>query len=251
MWSQMSVTLVKPDVLQTSAHVGPLLRVPLQHLGYELPQSAAVAVEGRRERQWRLPDVLDRFVVVLRLEGRAPAGQSVEEHAGRPHVDALPVAAREHLGGAVVERAGDGPHLGEDAPPADAPRDAEVDELYGAEDGVVEDVLGFDVSVDDVLLVEVGERHQHLVHHSAEVGLLDEVRLRQRGRLCEFHDEVSRVLLHVEIEAFVGEDVGVLQSLEDQEVGLESGDVFVLEHEGFHCEVLVGLPFDAAVDYSV
>lgn len=89
---QMIVALVEPNVLQTSTHVRTLLRIPLQHLRHQLLHPTAVTVKGRREHERRLSDVLDRLVVVLRLEGRVPADQPVEQDAGCPDVDALSVA---------------------------------------------------------------------------------------------------------------------------------------------------------------
>ena len=56
--------------------------------------------------------LLDQVGEVLRPKGRVPAQQGVGDHAERPHVDRLPVAALEHdFWGGVAKGAG---HRGED-----------------------------------------------------------------------------------------------------------------------------------------
>ncbi len=104
--------------------------------------------------------------------------------------------------------------------------------------------------MDDVLLVQVVERLEELMHDGLELLLPANVGLCQRRSLRQLHDQPALVLLDVEVESLVAEDVGMLEPLEHQEVGLQSGDVFILEGEDLHCKGLVIRSFGAPVNDS-
>ena len=93
------------------------------------------------------------------LEWRRTNNKLVRKHAECPIVDLLVVfSALDHLGWEVIEGAAEG------GPPVTggvyAP--AEIANLELAVDAQ-EEILGLDISVDDVLGVEIGERVGHLI----------------------------------------------------------------------------------------
>ena len=102
------------------------------------------------------PDLLKQLGLVLGAEGVVALQQDVEEDAERPHVgvDGTVVQLGDYFGGHVGGRAAEGVDgAGRDGLEAEA----EVDE-FELPVAVEQDVLGLDVAVHDVALVQVPQR---------------------------------------------------------------------------------------------
>ena len=158
------------DVLVHLRHLAPLLRVHGQHLVEELEEARGEVLPHTR-RLWRdsaLP--LHELVVVGVAERRLFPREASREHAEEEDAERPHVAGRVHVEACVVGGVADlGRGVG-DAPadPGDvdtsAEGHAEVDDLDGGPLLVGEDnVLGFDVAVDQVLAVHVLESARNLV----------------------------------------------------------------------------------------
>lgn len=86
--------------------------------------------------------------MILRLKGSAASDHLVDGDPCSPDVDLLIVAApAEHLRRPVVQSSSDGQHIDPDASSLVLPADAEVNQLELLAFRVIEDVLGFDVTV--------------------------------------------------------------------------------------------------------
>ncbi len=110
--------------------------------------------------------------MVLGLERSVAGDETVDSDSEGPEVDAFVVAAAEvDLGGEVEVGADDGQHVSPHSAREGLLRDPEVDDFDPALLCVVENVLGFDVAVADVVSVEVLEARQQLPHHCLELCL--------------------------------------------------------------------------------
>lgn len=102
--------------------------------------------------------------MVGRLEGSPSHHESVDSGSEGPQVDHFVVAsALEHLGCPVEQSASDGEHVCLPSPIQHLPADAKIDDLDYLLDGVIEDVLRFDIPVADALGVYVGQGLQNLI----------------------------------------------------------------------------------------
>ena len=135
-------------VCQNALNCDPLFLVKLKH-GLQQHQRLPAEVLFVSETGFELyPDLLDR----IRGKWGLPVQYLVHQHAQAPHVDLLAVAPVAHdLGAHVLVGPADGllPLLL--LQPARPPEVAKLD----VEVGVENDVLGFDVAVDDVFRVDV------------------------------------------------------------------------------------------------
>lgn len=119
----------------------------------------------RGEGELPLHDVGYGLAVVLRLEGRHSRHQFEHRYAQSPKIDPLIVSpALEHLGGAIIGRPGEGQHLLLSTTIHQLLTDAEIDQFDTAVSPVIEDVLGLDIPMADLLLMDEGQGLEQLVH---------------------------------------------------------------------------------------
>ncbi len=181
------------------------------HLGTQLAQLLAADV-------WELAGQR----LVNHQGGAEEVGASVELMAGelfRRHV----ARRTEHGAGAGERVARVAVVAAQDAGDAEV-EDADVHAHAALADQ--EDVVGLDVTVDDALLVGVGERQQQLAADlQARLERQRAARLQpfaQRLSFQELHDEV-RAKRRVEAEIVDGDDVRVLELTGDAGLALETG----------------------------
>mmetsp|Transcript_26414 Transcript_26414/g.88494 ORF Transcript_26414/g.88494 Transcript_26414/m.88494 type:complete len:280 (-) Transcript_26414:13-852(-) len=173
-----------PRVRHDLRHRYSPLRVLLQHVADQgrgpgahggVRDDDAVEADARYER-----------VKGLRLKWQAAEEELVEGDAQGPHVRCAarvdPRRAAEHLGGRVGRRPL-GAHRGVAVKAQQ--RDAKVADQVHAAPVVVEDVVGLDVPVYHVLVVQVLEASQHVAHAAPRLGLGQRGAQLGRGRrLC-------------------------------------------------------------------
>lgn len=128
----------------------------------------------------------------LRAEGVAPGEKDVDEHTQAPHVTrrAEVRSAHENLGRRVRERArkvGEVRRVG-----LDRISETEIGQLDDLGIGEDEDIVSFDVAVDDALTVEVGDGRDELLREAADFELEQDAAL---GVVVE-EGAVRDVLLH-------------------------------------------------------
>jgi len=110
--------------------------------------------------------------VVLGLKGSAAGDQFEDSDSQGPNVHSLVVpSAKVDLGGEVEVGADDSQHVSAHSPRESLLRDAEVHDFEFACLLVVENVLGFDVPVADVVPVQVLQPRDQLPHHCFELPL--------------------------------------------------------------------------------
>jgi hypothetical protein len=133
-------------------HGGPLRGVDAEHGRQQLAHGRGVLARQRGHAA-EAHDALVEVVQVGRLDGHVQRAHLEEQHSQRPDVDFARVgAALEDLGGDVVGRPDLSLGLGDGV--VEHAGDSEVSEAEGAV-GHEEDVLGFDVAVDDFPVVNV------------------------------------------------------------------------------------------------
>lgn len=117
-------------------------------------------------REYGLPVlyVFDGVVEVLLHKRQSSSQHLVCSDTNRPDIDGLAVFTSEHFGRLVVNSASHGPHLHFSVSSVHL-RDFEVDELNFPFSGVVQDILWFDVSMANALIVHVGDCQQELPYN--------------------------------------------------------------------------------------
>jgi len=104
--------------------------------------------------------------VVLGFEGSVASDQLEDRDSQGPNVDPFVVAAADvDLGGEIEVGADDSHHISAHSPREGALRDSKVNDFDSALLSVVENVLGFDVPVAEVVFVEVLQAGDQLPHH--------------------------------------------------------------------------------------
>jgi hypothetical protein len=154
------------------------------------------------------------------VEGRVSAQEDVQDDSARPHVALLVVVAEEDFGSDVVGSAVLLVHLFSFLV---LHGDSKVDdfELCVGLLGLDEEVLGFEVAVDDAFLVAVVDRRQDLAHVLCCLFLGERVELlyfvEELSSRAVLLDEVVVFVVLVELDEF--DDVGMVETLEDAHLG--------------------------------
>lgn len=95
-------------------------------------------------------DIVDGLAMVLGLEGSESSYKFVDHDGSGPDIYFLVVAsASKHFGSAVIESAGNGEHFEVDTSAPVFLADPVVDEFEAFGVGIVENILGLDISVTD------------------------------------------------------------------------------------------------------
>ena len=150
--------------------------------------------------------------MVLGLEGSVAGSQSVDCDSQGPNVHSLVVPAAEvDLGGEVKVGADDGQHVSPHSPRKSLLRNPEVYDFDFALLLVVENVLGFDIAVADVVFVEVLQTRDQLPNHYFQLSLGMQSALGEVGEREVFHDQKGETPSAFEVERFVAADGFVAQ----------------------------------------
>ena len=169
---------------------------------------------GVFEGEVTLFDALDDLLVRVAGEGRHSGQQDEENDAQTPHIALLTVRALDHFRSQVVRRTKDSMH---GMFFIDSARGAEVDQLDDMVVLVLEvDVLRLDVSMDDVVLVQIVHRGEQLTN---DLGRLDLIQVLigshsvvQSAAKHHFVDEVDLLFVLVHLDHLP--DVGVVKLLQ-------------------------------------
>ena len=141
--------------------------------------------------------------MVLGLEGSVAGSQSVDGDSQGPNVHSLVVPA--------AEVADDGQHVSPHSPRKSLLRNPEVYDFDFALLLVVENVLGFDIAVADVVFVEVLQTRDQLPNHYFQLSLGMQSALGEVGEREVFHDQKGETPSAFEVERFVAADGFVAQ----------------------------------------
>mmetsp|Transcript_67895 Transcript_67895/g.164121 ORF Transcript_67895/g.164121 Transcript_67895/m.164121 type:complete len:443 (-) Transcript_67895:358-1686(-) len=162
-----------PDVLESLLRRQALHGIHLQQLADQVLRITADAPPVvALKAESALLDLLENVLVAAPWEGRAAAEQGVEGDASAPEVALLVVPPLEHLRRHVEGRAGAGAEHG--AGLAGTGK-AKIDELHGVLLKLVlrqeQEVLRLQVTVCDVLIVDVADRPEDLLHDNGRLVL--------------------------------------------------------------------------------
>ena len=195
--------LSDPRVLQSLLSRGALLRVVGQQRADE---ALAVLRDGLPdavvERVLALANLLHDVLVGLAVEGRHSGKEDVGDDTSGPDVALMVVVLVENLGGDVVGRA---QLLVKVTVGVVDKGSAEVDDLDLIELLVLleQDILGLQVTVDDVGLVAVVDAGEHLLHEDGTVSLAELATLQdlveELSALADLGDEVVALFIFEEL----------------------------------------------------
>ena len=195
--------LSDPRVLQSLLSRGALLRVVGQQRADE---ALAVLRDGLPdavvERVLALANLLHDVLVGLAVEGRHSGKEDVGDDTSGPDVALMVVVLVENLGGDVVGRA---QLLVKVTVGVVDKGSAEVDDLDLIELLVLleQDILGLQVTVDDVGLVAVVDAGEHLLHEDGTVSLAELAALQdlveELSTFADLGDEVVALLIFEEL----------------------------------------------------
>lgn len=177
---------------------------------------------------------------ILPIEGRAPTQQDIQNNSACPIVHFFPVFAINHLrskihGGAlglVLELL-----LLEDL------RNSKVNQLDALNVVLLfkQDILGFQVTMADVVVVEVGDGWKYLAHYDGSLSLCDELlfdnQVEELTALAHLSHQVDGLLGLVHLVEL--DDVGMIQFLQQLYLGCKHLLVHdVLLGNGLDCSAL-------------
>lgn len=168
----------------------------LQQLAHEVLGEGAVAAPGRVvEAYLALGDLLDGGRVVLGFKGSVAGDHPEDSDSQGPQIDPLVVASSEvHFRSLVVVSADHGQHVPAHSSLVGLFADAEVDELYCPADRTVEYILGLDVAVAYIPVVQILQRLDQLLDHVLQLLLGGEEGVAEAGLVEALHDEEGAVL---------------------------------------------------------
>ena len=103
----------------------------------------------------------------------------------------------------------------------------------------------------DIILMKISEGFQNLIHHVFDVIFFVQIGLGEGWLAQILHHKPTFPDLGVNVECLILDDIGMMESLHDEEVGHESIEVLILKRERLHCVELSSLSFLAFMDDTI
>jgi hypothetical protein len=169
---------------------------------------AAVFVPGwALERRLASDDVLDGAGVILRLE-RGGASEHFEHgDAESPKINPFVVASADvDLWSLVEMRTNYSKHVPPAPPLKGLLADAKIDYLHSSGLPAVKNILGFDIPMANITVMQVLDSLHELLGHRLDLLLGADVDVCEAGPVEALHHQVGTVLLEIEVESFIADD---------------------------------------------
>jgi len=208
----------EPAVLKALLCGNPTSRVLLQHLSDQILGGIRdlVPVCGVKSK-WLLQHIAENLLVVIALERRVAAQEYEEDDTEGPDIAGLVVVALEHLGCNVVWGADNSVHSLDGLLLGETFGKTEINKFdFRLFRSVVhQEVLRFEISVDDSVTMQVLDSGEHFAHDVGGLVLAEPLRghdaIEELTALAVLHDDVDVAMIDVALVEL--DDVGVVDCL--------------------------------------